>query len=372
MADLPELTEQLNWLAVPHEQLWREINTGPGPGAVLPAEDFYRRAGQAVAEAQQCLQDGLTRLTAGWQGAAASEAAAAVQRLHDWAGAVQQGMAAAGSAAAQQAQHYSDARSKIPAPNGAAAQPTTTGPGVAVANNADHDAVEKGQADAHRKAAEAMATYQAQSAETVGALPDYGPAPDFAVLVGTSTVVAGGSASSGHAMGAGPLGGPAEDRTRSSAASPLIPGQQVPAAHTSTDLSHAASMAAHAGGAPQPHVPAQGPGLGAGPQVGVAAGAIGGGLIGGVLGSAARARGEDNSTRKQAGGATSTANVREVQQAVGSRHSDGGGGIMQPASGRHRAEDAEHDNKYGMAGDELFHHDELVAPTVIGEGGEDE
>jgi hypothetical protein len=204
------------WRGYEHPELYKMINSGPGPAASDPQTEYWKSLTDELSQIDQDLNGKLADLGSRWEGKAAESAQSGLTPLAAWASDAETGSTVMRISSENQADYISDARARMPAPvevttqapstwdvmkAGAAALTGNGGPAAAVAAQAaDHEAQEAAQSEAEQRAIETMQTYESSSTwnrETLGtfvAPPDVvvsTPAPQggsaSAVIIGSST-----------------------------------------------------------------------------------------------------------------------------------------------------------------------------------------
>ncbi|MFC7618230.1 PPE domain-containing protein [Actinokineospora soli] len=213
------------WRGYDHPELYRMINSGPGPAASTPQTEYWDSLMRELGDIDHDLNAKLSTLAASWQGAAGDQAQGALNPLQQWAGDAQTGANVMRSSTEYQADIVARARAEMPEPvkvttpapsgwsklaAGAALLGGNPGPAMAVANQAsDHEAQEAAQDAAAQKAVDTMESYADSSEFNRNTLGEFVPPPDVVVSTPAPSGGAGGSvthfssATSGYTTGAG-------------------------------------------------------------------------------------------------------------------------------------------------------------------------
>lgn len=94
-----------NWMHIPHPELYRAIDTPPGPKANEPAVETYWDIGALFAQVQQDLGAAIGKIRSGYEGAGSNAAQGSLGGLEAWTADAQAGSRLAG----QHVQAQSDA-----------------------------------------------------------------------------------------------------------------------------------------------------------------------------------------------------------------------------------------------------------------------
>lgn len=175
------------WQGYSHQELYDQLNSGPGAGAATPAVDTWAGMSQALDELRQDISSGVNSSGASWEGMAADSARSALGPLGDWA---QQASTAADMmriSTELQGSLLAKARADMPAP----VQVTAEQPnGVATAllhligEQTDHEIQEAAANAAEQKAFAVMAQYESGTFDNTATLGDFGQPPDLTVDAG--------------------------------------------------------------------------------------------------------------------------------------------------------------------------------------------
>ncbi|MET0135787.1 MAG: hypothetical protein ABW215_19575 [Kibdelosporangium sp.] len=181
----------VRWKGLDHEAIHKMINAGPGAAASGPQADFWGTLATGLNEISGRLHDKLGSLNAHWEGMSSEQALAGMSPLKDWAGKAEGGSEVMKTSYELQGNYVAEARAGVPEPvpvttpapsawdyAAAAAGAVTMNPGPAIAVAAqasDHEAQERAQDEAARKAVETMTEYESSSdwnADTLGEFED--------------------------------------------------------------------------------------------------------------------------------------------------------------------------------------------------------
>ncbi|GAA3996179.1 hypothetical protein GCM10022247_15170 [Allokutzneria multivorans] len=358
----------INWLAVPHEELHRQIRSGRGVAAARLAEAFYRKLRAQYEDAVFDLAEGLKALGAAWDGLAASRASTNVGRFGPWAELAGTNASSCTNSTVMQSWHYTQARDRMPEPQAVTAMPDN-GVIQGIANffgiTTDRQAQEKAAHEAHLRAAEVMRSYAQNSTQTGTNFPAFAPPPQVGIEVpGAPTPAprppvggAGGRIDGGGRSAEQQQSGEVAQQHRDPA--PSDPGRS--------------GNVEHQGFQPTPTEPGAHPtARGSG---GHAATGGGGGLAGGVAswgsggnggsgGGSTRGGRPGGGTGRGGGAATPSPTAADAGRSAPGKP---GQSFMQPALGSPQQEgETEHARKYSVT-DDLVGDLPQVAPPVIGE-----
>ncbi|SHE54907.1 hypothetical protein [Streptoalloteichus hindustanus] len=193
-----------NWLAVPHQQIYDDIRTGPGERGIEDARRRCEAVGAAFARAERDIADGLRRIGIAYEGARAQAALGAVGGLAAWTADAQLGAVIAVDLVSEQGEAFVRTRDSMPVPAGDQEQVAGGIAGV-FENTVDREPVEEAAREAHERAAGLMREYEATSGTVVNGMPVFVPPPDVVVDVpgaGRAAWPRGGAAAGDGAGGA--------------------------------------------------------------------------------------------------------------------------------------------------------------------------
>ena len=106
----------LRWQGHSHEELFEQINEGPGADGSTESVRRWRQLTRALNEIDDGLADALAAAMSGWTGAAADNAHDGLRPLGDWAQQAQEAAELMRDRAEQQAEFVSKARNDMPEP----------------------------------------------------------------------------------------------------------------------------------------------------------------------------------------------------------------------------------------------------------------
>ncbi|SDN29577.1 PPE domain-containing protein [Allokutzneria albata] len=368
----------INWLAIPHEQLYKEIRSGRGVATARSAEAFYRKLRKEYEDARFDLAEGLKALGAAWDGLAADSAKANIGRYGPWAELAGSSASSGMTATVAQSDYYTRARDTMPEPRRVTAMPDN-GVIQGLANffgiTTDRQLQEKAAHEAHLRAVEVMRSYAQNSKQTATGFPAFAPPPQVGIDVPGAPVPAPRPPIGGAPPIRGPRGGQIGGGDAGS--------QQQGGGVADQQLDPALNDAGRRGTVEQqgfqptltdPVVQPivrdgggyTGSGGGGGLTGGIAGFSGGVGGSGGVGAGGGSARGGQQGGGVGQGGRTATPSPAAAQAG---RNVTGkpGQSFMQPALGSpQREEDTEHTRKYSVT-DDLVGELPKVAPPVIGE-----
>ncbi|MEV4311783.1 PPE domain-containing protein [Actinocrispum sp. NPDC049592] len=185
------------WRGLDHKAIYTMINDGPGPAASASHIQFWTTLSQGLDHISSTLDSRLGKLKVDWEGQAGDNATTSMSPLKDWATHASQGANVMKASYEMQGDYVGQARSEVPEPvevttpkpstwamigAGAAALAGNPGPAAAVANQAiDHEAQERAQDEAARKAVQAMEKYEDNSQLNASTLGRFDPPPNVVV-----------------------------------------------------------------------------------------------------------------------------------------------------------------------------------------------
>ena len=179
------------WQGYSHQELYDQLNSGPGAQAAAPAADTWAGLSQALDELQQDIGAGVRASGASWEGIAADSARDALGPLGDWA---QQASSAADLMRVStelQAGLLAKARADMPVPvQVTAEQPNglVTALQHLIGEQTDHEIQEAAANAAEQQAFQVMAQYESGTFDNTATLGDFAPPPDL--VVDTSPITA--------------------------------------------------------------------------------------------------------------------------------------------------------------------------------------
>ena len=195
----------LRWQGHSHEELFEQINEGPGAGGSTESVRRWRQLTRALDEIDEGLADALAAATSGWTGAAADSAHDGLRPLGDWARQAQEAAELMRERAEQQAEFVDKARNDMPEPVAVSAEE----PGAVesllthlVGAQTDYEAQEARRDAAEQRAFEVMRGYESSTTANTTALASFA-APPQVVVDSPSPAGVSGSPGSAGAPGSG-------------------------------------------------------------------------------------------------------------------------------------------------------------------------
>lgn len=176
------------WNGYSHEELYKQINAGPGPKASHASMERWEGVSSALTEINAELHTGVLNSGAVWEGAAADQARAGMSPLAAWADDARTGAEVMKVSAELQADFIGKARSDMPPP----VKVTAEDPGVIltglthlVGGQTDYEKEEKAHNAAEQKAREVMATYASSTTTNTSTLGRFHQPPQLVINVGS-------------------------------------------------------------------------------------------------------------------------------------------------------------------------------------------
>ncbi|NUT98009.1 MAG: PPE domain-containing protein [Saccharothrix sp.] len=204
------MPEGHRWSGYSHEELYKKINSGPGPKASHASMERWEGVSAALAEINSELHAGVLGSGAKWEGAAADQARGGMNPLAAWADEARGGAEVMRLSAELQADYIAKARADMPPP----VKVTAEDPGVVlstlthlVGQQTDHEIQEKVRNAAEQRAREVMTTYASSTTSNVTTLGQFNQPPQL--VISTSDVARNDAAgvTPGHGFHGGPRGG---------------------------------------------------------------------------------------------------------------------------------------------------------------------
>ena len=363
----------INWLAISHEQLYKEIRSGQGVASARSAEAFYRKLRKEYEDARFDLAEGLKELGAAWEGLAADSAKANIGRFGPWTELAGSSAFSGTTSTVAQSEYYTRARDTMPEPRAVTAMPDN-GAIQGIANffgiTTDRQLQEKAAHEAHLRAVDVMRSYAQNSKQTATGFPAFAPPPQVGLEVpgapvptprppiGGAPPIRGprGGQIDGGGQQQGGGGGVADPQREPTLSDPARRGNVEQQGFHPIPTDPVAQPSPRDGGG------YSGSGIGGGVAGGVAG--WGGGGIGGPGGGSGRGGQPGGGTGRGGGAATPPPAAAQPGRNVTGKP---GQSFMQPALGSpQREEDTEHTRKYSVT-DDLVGELPKVAPPVIGE-----
>ena len=198
------------WSGYSHEELYEQINSGPGPKASHASMERWQGVSAALTEINADLHAGVLRSGACWEGSAADKARMGINPLAAWADDARAGAEVMRISAELQADYIAKARADMPPP----VKVTAEEPNLLVSaltnlvgGQTDYEAQEKAQNAAEQRAREVMTTYASSTMSNTSTLGQFHQPPQL--VINAPEVVRNDSAGvSGPGWGyGGPRGG---------------------------------------------------------------------------------------------------------------------------------------------------------------------
>jgi hypothetical protein len=172
------------WQGYSHQELYDQLNSGPGAGAASPAVDTWAGLSKTLEELQQDIGVGVRSSGASWEGIAADSARGALGPLGDWARQASSAADMMRVSTELQAGLLAKARADMPAPVPVTAEQPN---GVVtvlqhlIGEQTDHEIQEAAANAAEQKAFQVMAQYESGTSDNTATLGDFGQPPDLVV-----------------------------------------------------------------------------------------------------------------------------------------------------------------------------------------------
>lgn len=175
------------WSGYSHEELYRQINSGPGPKASHASMERWQGVSTALTEINAELLAGVQRSGATWEGSAADHARGGLNPLAAWADDARTGAEVMRISAELQADYISKARSDMPPP----VKVTAEEPNLLVSaftnlvgGQTDYEKQEKAQNAAEQRAREVMTTYASSTVSNTTTLGQFHQPPQLVINAG--------------------------------------------------------------------------------------------------------------------------------------------------------------------------------------------
>jgi hypothetical protein len=179
------------WNGYSHEELYQQINSGPGPKASHASMERWQGVSAALVEINNELHTGVMKSGATWEGKAADTARAGLNPLAAWADDARTGADVMRVSAEMQADFISKARSDMPAP----VPVTAEDPGKIlsalthlVGGQTDYEQQEKAHSAAEQRAREVMATYASSTTTNTSTLGQFHQPPQLVINASQSSL----------------------------------------------------------------------------------------------------------------------------------------------------------------------------------------
>ncbi|MFI9007428.1 PPE domain-containing protein [Actinosynnema sp. NPDC053489] len=317
------------WSGYSHEELYEQINSGPGPRASHASVERWQGVSAALTEINAELHAGVLRSGATWEGQAAEKARSGINPLAAWADDARAGAEVMRVSAELQADYIAKARADMPPPVKVTAEEPNllvTALTNLVGGQTDFEAQEKAKNAAEQRAREVMSTYASSTTSNTSTLGQFHQPPQL--VISTPDVVrndSAGVAAPGWGYG-GPRGGRGGGRGgwrggRGGRGGGWAPRPAQPAPGGSTGTSWSGSSGSSGSTRPSTATtttPASASGTGPGSTPG-------GYGPGDVIGGGGQQGGNTKDRRNNASGSTETSN--------GQQGGSGGGGASGSGSG---------------------------------------
>jgi hypothetical protein len=175
------------WSGYSHEELYRQINSGPGPKASHSSMERWQGVSTALTEINAELLSGVQRSGATWEGSSADKARGGLNPLAAWADDARAGAEVMRISAELQADYISKARSDMPPP----VKVTAEEPNLLVSaftnlvgGQTDYEKQEKAQNAAEQRAREVMTTYASSTVSNTSTLGQFHQPPQLVISAG--------------------------------------------------------------------------------------------------------------------------------------------------------------------------------------------
>ncbi|MBP2474665.1 hypothetical protein JOF53_003537 [Crossiella equi] len=179
------------WQGYSHEELYRQLHTGPGPAASAASITRWQDMSRALADIDADIKSALANSRTGWTGKAADAATGALHPLAQWALEARQGAEAMRQSAELQAEYVGKARADMPEPKAVTAeQPSKLVTGIVhlFGGQTDYEVQEAAQSAAEQRAFEVMEVYQTSTAANTSSLGQFTAPPELHVATGSGAV----------------------------------------------------------------------------------------------------------------------------------------------------------------------------------------
>ena len=198
------------WSGYSHEELYEQINAGPGPKASHASMERWQGVSAALTEINAELHAGVLKSGATWEGAAAEQARGGMNPLAAWADDARTGAEDMRTSAELQADYIAKARADMPPP----VKVTAEEPNLLVSaltnlvgGQTDFEVQEKAKNAAEQRAREVMTTYASSTVTNTSTLGQFHQPPQL-VISAPEVVRNDAAAVSGSGWGyGGPRGG---------------------------------------------------------------------------------------------------------------------------------------------------------------------
>ncbi|PSL54557.1 PPE family protein [Saccharothrix carnea] len=175
------------WSGYSHEELYEQINSGPGPKASHTSMERWQGVSAALTEINAELHAGVLRSGATWEGTAADKARVGINPLASWADDARAGAEVMRISAELQADYIAKARADMPPPvKVTAEQPNLLVSALThlVGGQTDYEQQEKAQNAAEQRAREVMTTYASSTISNTSTLGQFHQPPQLMISAG--------------------------------------------------------------------------------------------------------------------------------------------------------------------------------------------
>ncbi|NUT51989.1 MAG: PPE domain-containing protein, partial [Saccharothrix sp.] len=172
------------WSGYSHEELYKAINSGPGPKASHASMERWQGVSAALTEINAELHAGVLRSGATWEGAAADKARLGINPLAAWADDARSGAEVMRLSAELQADYIAKARADMPPPVPVTAEKPNlliTGLTHLIGGQTDYEQQEKAQNSAEQRAREVMTTYASSTTSNTATLGQFHQPPQLVI-----------------------------------------------------------------------------------------------------------------------------------------------------------------------------------------------
>ncbi|TQM82733.1 PPE-repeat protein [Saccharothrix saharensis] len=172
------------WSGYSHEELYEQINAGPGPKASHASMERWQGVSAALTEINADLHAGVLRSGATWEGAAADKARMGINPLAAWADDARAGAEVMRRSAERQADHIAKARSDMPPPVKVTAEEPNllvTALTNLVGGQTDYEVQEQAKNAAEQRAREVMTTYASSTFSNTSTLAQFHQPPQLVI-----------------------------------------------------------------------------------------------------------------------------------------------------------------------------------------------
>ncbi len=181
------------WQGYSHQELYDQLNSGPGADAAAPVVDTWAGISQALDELQHDIGAGVRASGASWEGAAGDAARDALGPLGDWARQASTAADMMRISTELQGSLLAKARADMPAPVPITAEQPNAAITVLqhlIGEQTDHEIQEAAANAAEQKAFQVMAQYESATFDNTATLGDFGQPPELTVDTSPITTTA--------------------------------------------------------------------------------------------------------------------------------------------------------------------------------------